>query len=36
MKNMRSVEVVHNPKLAGKTQLIQVRKVAWSPVFFHV
>jgi len=33
---MSSMEVVHNPKLAGKTQLIQVRKVAWSPVFFHV
>jgi hypothetical protein len=36
MKNMSSMEVVHHPKLAGKTQLIQVRKVAWSPVFFHV
>jgi len=33
---MRSMEVVHNPELAGKTQLIQVRKVVWSPVFFHV
>jgi hypothetical protein len=30
---MSSMEVVHNPKLAGKTQLIQVRKVAWSHVY---
>jgi hypothetical protein len=36
MKNMSSMEVVHNPKLAGKTQLIHVSKVAWSPVFFSM
>jgi hypothetical protein len=36
MKNMSSLEVVHNPKLAGKTQLIQVSKRAWSPVFISM